>query len=293
MPYVYLVSAVVLMSILNIFGAGFNRTESGKEKNVTPFYNFLLCSAACITWGVIYLCDFSFEPAVLVYSVIFGVCYAGIAITSIKALAEGPTLLTTLLQQLSLIGVTVWGFAFWNTWDIKRAPLVLTGLALVVVSLVLSLYSGEKSGKKITLKWLAYASVMFVVTASCSIVQKAQQIAFNEQHGAMLMFFGVLLAALICLVYFLLTEKPNTRKMIKTAWYYPLGAGMSSSLGNLFVILMAATPLSPNLIYPTLAVGCLALTSVGAVVLFKEKLAWWQWIGVAIGAVAVALLSIT
>ncbi len=292
MPYLYLVSAVVLMSILNIFGAGFNRTEAGKQKNVTPFYNFLLCSAACITWGVIYLCDFSFEPRVLVYSAIFGVCYAGIAITSIKALAEGPTLLTTLLQQLSLIGVTVWGFARWDTWDVKMAPIVLTGLALVVVSLVLSLYSGEKSGKKITLKWLVYASVMFVVTASSSIVQKEEQNAFHGEHGSMFMFFGVFLAMLICLGYFLLTEKPDTRKMLQTAWYYPVGAGMSSSLGNLFVVLMA-TKLSSNLVYPTLAVGCLALTSVGAVVLFKEKLAWWQWIGVAVGAVAVALLSIT
>ena len=290
MPYIYLVSAVVLMSILNIFGAGFNRTQTGKE-NVTPFYNFLLCSAASVTWGIIYLFDFSFDARVLVYSLIFGVCYAAIAITSIKALAEGPTLLTTLLQQLSLLGTTVWGFAFWGTWDAKKAPLVLTGLALVVVSLVLSLYSGEKSGKKITVKWLAYASVMFVVTASCSIIQKAEQIAFDGQHGSMLMFFGVVLAALICLVYFFITEKPDVRKMLKTSWYFPLGAGTSSALGNLFVVLMA-TKLSSNLVYPTLAVGCLALTSVGAVLLFKEKLAWWQWLGVAIGAVAVALLSI-
>ena len=292
MPYLYLVSAVVLMSILNIFGAGFNRTEAGKGKNITPFYNFLLCSAACITWGVIYLCDFSFDSRVLLYSVLFGVCYAGIAITSIKALAEGPTLLTTLLQQLSLIGVTLWGFVFWNTWDVAKAPLVLTGLALVVVSLVLSLYSGEKTGKKITVKWLAYASVMFVVTASCAIVQKAEQIAFEGKHGAMFMFFGVMIAAMICLGYFLLTEKPDVQKMLKTAWWYPVGAGMSSALGNLFVVLMA-TKLSSNLVYPTLAVGCLALTSVGAVVLFKEKLAWWQWIGVAVGTVAVALLSIS
>ena len=291
MPYLYLVSAVVLMSMLNIFGAGFNRRQVGKE-NVLPFYNFLLCGAGCATWGVIYLFDFSFDPSVLVYSLIFGVCYAGIAITSIKALAEGPTLLTTLLQQLSLIGVTVWGFAFWGTWDAKRAPLVLTGLALVVVSLILSLYSGEKSGKKITLKWLAYASVMFVVTASSSIVQKAQQIAFDGEHGAMLMFFGVMIAAVICFVNFLLCEKPNIRADFKGAWHYPLGAGISSALGNLFVVLMA-TRLSSNLVYPTLAVGCLALTSLGAVVLFKEKLAWWQWIGVAVGAVAVALLSIT
>ena len=290
MPYIYLVSAVVLMSILNIFGAGFNRKQTGKD-NVIPFYNFLLCSAASVTWGIIYLFDFSFDVRVLVYSLIFGVCYAAIAITSIKALAEGPTLLTTLLQQLSLLGTTVWGFAFWGTWDANKAPLVLTGLALVVVSLVLSLYSGEKSGKKITVKWLAYASVMFVVTASCSIVQKAEQIAFDGQHGSMLMFFGVVLAALICLGYFFLTEKPDVQKMLKTSWYFPLGAGTSSALGNLFVVLMA-TKLSSNLVYPTLAVGCLALTSVGAVLLFKEKLAWWQWLGVAIGAVAVALLSI-
>ncbi len=292
MPYLYLVSAVVLMSILNIFGAGFNRTEMGKEKNAVPLYNVLLCCAGCVTWGIIYLFDFSFDARVLVYSLIFGVCYAGISITTIKSLAEGPTLLTTLLQQLSLIGTTVWGFAFWGSWSAKNAPFVLTGLTLVVLSLVLSLYSGEKSDKKITLKWIIYSSIMFVVTASSSIVQKSQQIAFDGAHGAMLMFFGLLVAALICLAYFFLTEKPNVRKMVKTTWWYPVGAGTSSALGNLFVVLLA-TRLSSNLVYPTLAVGCLALTSLGTVVLFKEKLAWWQWVGVLVGTVAVALLSIT
>ena len=133
---------------------------------------------------------------------------------------------------------------------------------------------------------------MFVVTASSSIVQKSQHIAFDGEHGAMLMFFGLLVAALICLAYFFLTEKPNVQKMVKTTWWYPVGAGTSSALGNLFVILLA-TRLSSNLVYPTLAVGCLAVTSLGTVVLFKEKLAWWQWVGVLVGTVAVALLSIT
>jgi drug/metabolite transporter (DMT)-like permease len=291
MPYLYLVSAVVLMSILNILGAGFNRTQTGKG-NVTPLYNLLLVGAAFCTWAVIYAFDFSFEVKVLPYSILFGVCYAGIAISLIKALGAGPTLLTSLLQQLSLIGVSVWGFAFWGTWDAEKAPLVLTGLALVVVSLVLSLYSGEKSDKKVTWKWIGYAAVMFVVTAGCSIVQKAQQIAFDGKHGAMLMFFGVLVAVLLCFVNFLIGEKPNVRQTVKIALPYSVGAGTSSALGNLFVILLATSRLSPNLIYPTLAVGCLAVTSIACVVLFKEKFAWWQWIGVFVGAVAVALLSI-
>ena len=291
MPYLYLISAVVLMTILNLFGAGFNKKQTGEE-NVTPLYNMMLCGASCLTWGIIYIFKFSFDVKVLPYSLMFGVCYAGIAISLIKALAEGPTLLTTLIQQLSLIGVSIWGFLFWGTWDADKAPLTLTGLALVVVSLVLCLYSGEKSDKKASWKWLIYVAIMFAVTAGCSIVQKAEQIAFDGEHGAMFMFFGVLLAAMICFVVFLIGEKPNIRKMVKTSWYYPLGAGASSALGNLFVILLATTVLSPNLIYPTLGVGCLALTSIVSIFLFKEKLTWWQWVGAVVGTVAVVLLSI-
>jgi multidrug transporter EmrE-like cation transporter len=41
-----------------------------------------------------------------------------------------------------------------------------------------------------------------------------------------------------------------------------------------------------------IAVGGLAVTSIFSLVAFKEKLHWWQWVGVAVGAVAVALLSL-
>ena len=124
MPYAYLVSAVVLMSCLRLFGMGFNR-KNLDEKNTASLYNFLLCSAACVTWGVIYAFDLSFAPKALLYSVGFGVCYAFMMIFLIKALATGPASLTALMQQLSLIGATVWGFAFWGSWNSKKAPLVL------------------------------------------------------------------------------------------------------------------------------------------------------------------------
>jgi drug/metabolite transporter (DMT)-like permease len=291
MSYLYLFSAVGLMSVLNILGAAFNRKQSGKQ-NVMPLYNFILCGVSCLTWGIIYLFEGGFESRVLPYSLVFGVCYAGIAISLMKALAEGPLLLTSLLQQLSLIATAVWGFLFWGTWNAQKAPLVLSGLALVVLSLVLSLYSGKKSNKKITWKWIGYVSIVFITTAACSIVQKAEQIEFDGEYGGMFMFFGVLLAAVICMVSFLVSKKPNVAKMLKSCWAYPVGAGLSSALGNLFVILLATTALSPSLIYPTLAVGCLGIKLVASVFLFKERLAWWQWIGVASGMLAVVLLSL-
>lgn len=292
MPYLYLVSAVVLMTILNLFGAGFNKKHEG-EANVRPLYNMMLCIAGSVTWGIIFLCSFSFEWSVLPYSLMFGVCYAAITASLIKALSEGPTLLTLLIQQLSLVGVSVWGFIFWGAWVPKLAPFVLTGFLLVVISLVLCLYSGEKSDKKITWKWLGYVAIMFVVTAGSSIVQRSQQNKFNGQYGSMFMFFGLLVALMISTVVFLAGEKPDVKRLVKTSWFYPFGAGASSALGNLFVVLLASTTMSTNLIYPTLGVACLALTSIASIYLFKEKLAWWQWVGVVIGTVAVLLLSIS
>lgn len=55
---------------------------------------------------------------------------------------------------------------------------------------------------------------------------------------------------------------------------------------------MALTALSPSLIYPVLGVGGLAVVTIFSLLVFKEKMRWWQWIGVAVGAVAVLLLSI-
>ena len=197
------------------------------------------------------------------------------------------------MQQLSLIGATVWGFAFWGSWNSKKAPLVLAGLVLVVVTLCLSLYSGKKSEQKLTWKWAGYAILLFLATAGCTIFQKQQQIDFNGEHGSMFMFFGVLLSALICMSVFLAQDKPDIKKLVKSSWGYPVGAGVSSALGNMFIVILATTALSPNLIYPAISVGGLILTSVSSVFFFKEKLAWWQWAGVGVGAVAVTLLSIS
>ena len=289
--YLYLISAVALMSVLSLLGTAYNK-KNANEGNITPLYNFLLCSFACVAWGIIYAFDFSFEPKALLYSLGFGICYATVIVTLTKALAVGPTSITALIQQLSLIGATIWGFAFWNTWDIQKAPLVLSGLALVIISLILSLYTGKKVEQKITVKWFFYAAILFTANAGCAIFQKSEQIALNGKHGSMFMFFGVLLAAIVCFVSFLLSSKPNVKKLIKTSWIFPVGAGVCNAVGNLFVVLLATTSLSPNLIYPAIAVGGLAITSIISVFLFKEKLAWWQWVGVVVGAVAVTLLSI-
>jgi drug/metabolite transporter (DMT)-like permease len=55
---------------------------------------------------------------------------------------------------------------------------------------------------------------------------------------------------------------------------------------------LATSELSPSLIYPVVAIGGLMLTTVFSAFVFKEKMHWWQWVGVLIGSVAVGILSI-
>ena len=54
----------------------------------------------------------------------------------------------------------------------------------------------------------------------------------------------------------------------------------------------ASTDLSPSLIYPVIGVGGLSIVTVFSLLVFKEKMTVRQWLGVAVGAVAVVLLSI-
>jgi drug/metabolite transporter (DMT)-like permease len=294
MPYLYLVGALLCLSTLSIFGTAYNRKNAGR-KGITALYNLLLCASACVTWGVIYAFDFSFDAKALLYSLGFGVCYAVVMISLIKALSKGPIALTSLIVQLSLIGTTIWGFMFWNSWDKSKALLVISGLLLVVISLTLCLFNGsdKKHGARFSWKWLFFAILSFIANAGCSIFQKSEQIALNGKHGSMFMFFSVLLATIICGVYFIFSKKHSVKEVVKSAGIFPLLAGVGSALGNMFVVLLASTPLSPNVIYPTVAVGCLVINSIASAFVFKEKLAWWQWVGILVGAVAVTLLSIS
>lgn len=100
------------------------------------------------------------------------------------------------------------------------------------------------------------------------------------------------ISALVAFFLYLKSDKKDSRCLLRTSWYYPVAAGVLNALANLFVILMANTSLSPSLIYPVLSIGSLMVTTFFSVFIFKEKMRWWQWIGVVVGATAVGLLSI-
>lgn len=272
----------------SVFGKIFNIKNSGK-RDTSTLYTFSLMISVFLGWSILYATDVSFDAGVLLYSALFAICYLTCNIGIINAIQFGPTAITSLLINLSLIVTTIWGFIF---WDASFSPTILIGLILVVVAIVLCLYSKEKDKKAISLKWLIYVSLAFFGNAGCTIVQRTQQMRYNGQHGNMLMLFATGACVIAYVILYLRSDKRDTKSILKASWWVPLCAGICNVTLNVLVMLLAGTDLSPSLIYPVIGVGGLAVVTVFSLLVFKEKMRWWQWIGIAAGATAVVLLSV-
>lgn len=288
MPYVYLLVSVFMGASSSVFGKFFGKKNEG-VKDATKLYNFLQLTSVFSIWFILYTFNFSFEVCVLPYCLLFAACFTVCNVGIINALKHGPTTLTALFNSLSLIVTTIWGFLFWET---EVSLIVLTGLALVTIAIYLCLYTGKKEDKKFSWKWLLFVLMAFLGNAGCSIVQRTQQIQFSGQHKYMLMTFATLLSATACFVIYLCGDKTNSKEILKKSWYFPVTAGICNVVLNLFVMLLATSPLSPSLIYPVIGVGGLMVVTLVSLFVFKEKLKWQQWLGIVIGAIATVLLSI-
>ena len=310
MEYLCLIGSVFFVAFTSVCGGFYNRKTDGK-KGASSLYNLLILGSVFLCWLILFLFDLEFEWSVLPYSILFGICYAVCAIATIYALKTGPILLTSLILQLSIIAVAIWGFIAgwqvpqWWTW---------VGLVLVVIALWLCLKTDDKKeesasvidGKtlennenqggryetKLSFKWLIFVALMFFGNAGCSITQRTQQMAYDGKYGNFLMVTAMIIGVATCVVMYLRDDKSDSREILKTTWVMPVLAGVVNVLLNLAVMYMATSTLSPSLIYPVMAVGGLIVTTLFSAFVFKEKMYWGQWVGVAIGMVATAILSI-
>ncbi len=287
MPYLILTAATVFMSC-NGIGATFYNRKNSSYKETAKIYNLLILGSVFLCWLIKFLTNPVFDFAVIIYSLIFTVGYTVAMLSSVCAYREGPMTLSSLIMQLSMISTTVWGFFF---WDSEVTAPVIVGLLLVVISLVLCLYTGKgcEEKKRISARWLLFISLFFVGNSVGTITQRTQQLDFNSAYGDFFMTVATAVSFAVCLFVYLKSDKTDTKKILKESWYIPLLCGIFNFLQNLFVIILA-TLLSANIVYPVLMIGSLAVTSIFSIVIFKERMNWWQWVGVVIGAIAIALL---
>jgi drug/metabolite transporter (DMT)-like permease len=289
MDYLLLLCTAFTGASLSLFSSFFEKKNNGK-KDTTQIYNLIMIAAVVFGWGAYWIFEGGFNVKVIPYSLLFGVGYAGAVIGLINAIKTGPVSLSNLFLQLSLIATTIWGFGFWGD-----TPTVLTwiGIALVVLALTFCLYQKKGAEEKgISVKWVIFAAIGFAGNGMAAIVARTQQMDFDGILRGQFMTMATAFALVISIIMYVLSDKRDTKAIIKTAGYVPALAGIINVIHNLIVLVLAVSPISPSLVYPVISVGGIIIVALFSFFFMKEKISLIQWIGIALGAAATVLLSI-
>lgn len=287
--YILLVCVVFANASLSLFNSFFQK-KNGEKVGATQLYNLVMISSVFVTWSVIWALEGGFSLEVIPYSIIFGVGYSAAIIGLFNAIKCGPVALSTLILQLALIATVIWGFFFWGS---KVSLLVVIGLVLVAVALFFCIYTKGDSENRVSLKWILWVLVCFVGNSAASIVARTQQIDFGGRFKGQFIALATVITLVISIFMYAKSEKRHSAEMLKKTGYLPVASGVLNALYSVLILVLSTSRVVPvNLLYPTAGVGSIALVSLFAQFVLKEKMTNLQWTGLVIGAVAIALLSI-
>lgn len=260
---------------------------------------FLYNAISGIVSAVVLLCWGGFGSAsifTLLLGALFGlvVCVQGVAM--LLALRIGPMSFTTVIVSFSTVLTALLGALF---WDEVLKPLQIVGIALMAVSFVFAVEkkSDEKSG---SWKWLLLCLLAFVCSGSVGLMQKIHQTSVHkaELNAFLITSFAVSAVFSVCAVA-LMKAKEKTPLLPKNekgnvAWVLLALIALAGAFAavNHKLNLFLSGVMDSAVFFPIVNGGGLVLTTVAALIIFREKLTKKQWCGVIMGTLSVLCLCL-
>lgn len=227
----------------------------------------------------------------LAMAAIFSVISAGANYFSLMAFATGPMSASTLLVYMgSMVIPAAFGTLCYNQ---EITPLRILGLVLMIASLVLSL--DFKKDKTMSVKWLVYSGLSFAFWGLVGICQQVHQNSdYAGEINEFLFWSFVMMTILFCVLYFVLGNKEKERDGYALKSKASLLVMISGVLiGVVYKInLYLAGVMDGVVFFPIVNGGVLLLSSLCAMIFFREKLNTKQKIGMLIGVASVCILGI-
>ncbi len=207
---------------------------------------------------------------------------------TIKALSSGPMYLTVLITTSSMLIPTIFGMMLAN-----ETPSILKIVSILLLIGFIYL-SGEKdTDGVVSKKWIFNCSVCFVTAGMIGVLQKLHQL--SEWKGELNGFLATaFVSALICAV--IVTKKnakETSEKMVFTRKHYVIALLCGVCVFAMNLINLKLSGLIPSQIFfPLVNGGSIILSSVSSILIFKEKLAMRQIIGLCGGIVSLILICV-
>lgn len=293
MQYLLLASVILLNTAQNIVAKQYGLVA---RKSNTFFFSAISSFVAMIFFMFGIGFRFDYHPAVLGYSVAFGVCYAAAIGGNFLAIKNGPLAVSTLVMSYSLVIPTMYGIVAQNE---KLSPLGAVGVICLCISLVLinelkvkndaGDETAERRNSALSIKWLIYVLISFFGNGICATVQKVQPVVFDGRYKNEFMIVGLLVSGVLFMILSL-ADKEKLRESSFPCVGFGALKGAANGISNMIVIVLV-TMIPGTILYPTVSAGAVVLAFILAITIYKERLSKKQLAGYVFGIVAVILLN--
>ncbi len=229
-----------------------------------------------------------FESGIFPYAIISGLLYCAASFLTFVALSCGSFTLSMLILSYSGVFTVLYGLLF-----LKESASLFTyiGFAIIVVSLYLVRGEKENENTKFSAKWLICILISFFAGGMFAVVQRMQQIRFNDAYTNEFMIVTLGLSTVILFAVGLIRDGKDLGYILKNGGLYATVAGLSNGTTNgLGLVINTLIPLS--LSSPMKAGIKIILSFLLSVLIFKEHFLKRQVIGVLLGAVALVFLNL-
>ena len=293
------ISVLLIISLSVALGSSIiSKFYTGKSTDgFLPVFRYNAITS--ITSAIVLLCWGGFGSAslfTLLLGALFGIVCSAQGVATLFALRVGPMSFTTVIVSFSTVITALSGVMFFGE---QLEYLQIIGIVLMLVSFVFAVErkDDEKSG---SLKWLVLCLLAFACSGGIGLMQKIHQTSVHKGELNAFLIVSFFVSALFSAgVAALVQAKEKTPFLPKakngaTDWLL-LGlialAGACLSVNHKLNLYLSGV-MDSAVFFPIVNGGGLILTTLAALVVFRDKLTKKQWYGVVIGIISVLCLCL-
>lgn len=281
MNYFLLFFSIFLETAKTVVANLFSKQELKEDRDIFKFnWIFYLGSFAIL------LCFPTTLPSL--YTVLMAVAFAVVTTASqyfcLQALRCGPMSLTTFIQGSNLLIPTFFGMFL----GAIPSPIFWPLLVLLLVAMALVLVSKLES---VRLRWILLSMGTFLFTGGIGIMQTLakpeEQIPFLQIAFALCALFNLAGQAVVR------KKDAPTFPLRSRTTVMAIGSGIAMGAVNRINLYLAdPNVMATYIFFPIVNGGLIFLTTVAAMIFFKERLTRKQWFGLVLGIAVLTVIGI-
>ena len=291
---------VLLLTVSLLAALGGNIVRKLYTHRESGILSTFLCTAVVSVVSGLLLLLLGGFPIPSTFTVLLGILFGVILtlqlVTNLVALELGPLAYTTVIISFSTLITALSGTLFFAE---SLSPLKLLGIALMLVSFALAAERGKDDAKRANLRWLLFCVAAFFLTGGIGLMQKIHQSSPHREELNAFLIIAFAVSALLSAPVALFLHRRQASENGKSA-----SCRITPYLLFLMVIIGICTGLNHKLnlylsgiidsavFFPVVNGGGLILSTLAALVLFRERLTVRQWAGVIIGTLSVIVLCL-